>query len=519
MRPTANVLFITVDQWRAECLSALSHPVVRTPHLDRLATSGVLFRRHYAQTAPCGPSRASLYTGMYAMNHRAVLNGTPLDARHTNLALEARRLGYDPVLFGYTDTSVDPRTVDVDDPRLRTYEGVLPGFRGVGHLPEGNPRAWLEWLAGLGHPVDPDGDWRPFVDQPVGGYPGAGDDEWGPNRAPTHYPVEHGQTAFLTERFLDYAHGEQGAGRPWFAHLSYLRPHPPFFAPEPYNTLYDPMTVPDPVRAPSADAEGATHPLLALIVGHPFLAAPTNERHLRQLRATYYGMQTEVDAQLGRIFDWLDESGAAADTIVVVTSDHGEQLGDHYLLHKLGFFDESYHVPLIVRDPRPEFDGTRGRIIDRFTENVDVMPTLLALLDAPTPLQCDGRALVRFLEGGEPELWRDEVHWEFDFREPADRSLERGFGVTMEECSLAVLRDAHAKYVHFTAYPALPPVFFDLDEDPHELHNRAGDPAYASRVLEYAQRMLAWRGRHLDRTLSGTKLTPSGTFVHAGERR
>ena len=101
MAPRRNVLLITVDQWRGDCLSAVGHPVVRTPNLDRLAAQGVLFRCHYAQAAPCGPSRASLHTGQYLMNHRSGRNGTPLDARFTNVALEARKCGYEPALFGY----------------------------------------------------------------------------------------------------------------------------------------------------------------------------------------------------------------------------------------------------------------------------------------------------------------------------------------------------------------------------------------------------------------------------------
>jgi arylsulfatase A-like enzyme len=79
-KPAMNVLFVTADQWRAECLSALGHPCLRTPNLDRLAAGGTLFSRHFAQATPCGPSRASIHTGMYAMNHRSVTNGTPLDA-------------------------------------------------------------------------------------------------------------------------------------------------------------------------------------------------------------------------------------------------------------------------------------------------------------------------------------------------------------------------------------------------------------------------------------------------------
>ena len=148
MSDARNVLFITADQWRGDCLSSEKHPLVRTPHLDALASQGVRFRRHFAQAAPCGPSRASLHTGMYLQNHRSGTNGTPLDARHTNWALEARRLGYDPVLFGYTDTSQDPRTLDPDDERLRSYEGLLPGIRPVVEMTT-YPHAWAEWLRAL----------------------------------------------------------------------------------------------------------------------------------------------------------------------------------------------------------------------------------------------------------------------------------------------------------------------------------------------------------------------------------
>ena len=143
-----NVLFITVDQWRGDSLSCMGHDVVQTPNIDSLAAGGVLFADHWANAAPCGPSRACLFTGMYMQNHRSVLNGTPLDARFTNLALEARRAGYDPVLFGYTDTSVDPRTVPAGDPRTFTYEGVLPGFTPDRERPLGTRRHRMGQMAG-----------------------------------------------------------------------------------------------------------------------------------------------------------------------------------------------------------------------------------------------------------------------------------------------------------------------------------------------------------------------------------
>jgi arylsulfatase A-like enzyme len=498
-----NVLYITVDQWRGDCLSAVGHPVVKTPNLDRLAADGVLFRRHYAQAAPCGPSRASLHTGAYLMNHRSVLNGTPLDARFTNVALEARAVGYDPVLFGYTDASPDPRVLAPDDPRLLTYEGVLPGFRAVLDLPE-HLEPWGVWLREQGYDV-PD-DVREIY-EPVSDAPGA----------PVRYAAEHTEAAFLTGEVLRYVDEQQA--EPWFVHAAYIRPHPPWVAPAPYHEMYDPDTVPPPVRHATFEEEGAAHPLLAGVVLIPGLRGPDDEAGLRQLRATYYGMMSEVDAQVGRLVDGLRERGMWDDTFVVLTSDHGEQMGDHWLTEKLGWFDQSYHVPLIVRDPRPESDTTRGRVIDdRFTENVDVMPTILEWIGVDAPVQCDGASLLELLHGDEPEEWRTAVHWEWDFRDPTGRLTQDMFGIGIDECSLAVLRDERGKYVHFTG---MAPLFYDLERDPDELVNRATDPAYSATVLDYAQRLLSFRMRNAERTLTGALVTPLGVIEarRKGRRR
>ena len=120
-----NVLLVTLDQFRGDCLSAAGHPVVRTPNLDRLAGDGVRLARHYSQAAPCGPGRACLYTGTYQLNNRVVGNGTPLDFRFDNVARAARRAGYVPTVFGYADQGIDPRTATgPDDPRLSHLSGV-----------------------------------------------------------------------------------------------------------------------------------------------------------------------------------------------------------------------------------------------------------------------------------------------------------------------------------------------------------------------------------------------------------
>lgn len=507
----ANVLYITVDQWRGDCLSAAGHPVVRTPALDALAARGVRFANHWSVTAPCGPSRASLHTGRYLMGHRSVNNGTPLDDRFDNVARIARRVGYDPTLFGYTDTTVDPRLVAApDDPRLFDYEGLLPGFSEGTVLTWGNMGPWVAWLAEQGYDV-PD-RWEDLF-EPLPGYPGA--DEHASSWAPSRFAAEHTETAFLTERFLAWLEQRPDAS-PWFAHVSYVRPHPPYRAPEGYHDRYDPDAGPPFRRHPDREAELALHPLH--VGGWHVTGCPVDEREARQIRATYWGNMAEVDDQLARLFARLDELGQTDDTLVVLTADHGDQMGDHWLLEKLGWWDESYHVPMIVVDPRPEADATRGQAVDAFTESVDVLPTLCEWIGADVPVEVDGRALQPFLhDGAAPSDWRTEAHIQWDFRDPVDHVPEDLFGLTMEECALDVLRAADHKYVHFANGDCL---YFDLRDDPDQLVDRSADPSHRDAVADARGRLLSWRMRHDDRTLTGHRVTElRGLVVRRDPRR
>jgi arylsulfatase A-like enzyme len=514
-----NVLFITADQWRGDCLGAFGHACLRTPVLDALAAEGVAFRRHFSQAAPCGPGRASLYTGLYLHNHRSVNNGTPLDARHSNVALQARRAGYDPVLFGYTDASADPRGRDPGDPELRSYEGVLPGMTPMVVM-RGDNLPWLAYLRERGYPVGPEAD---AVFRPRSDFPGAS--SRGATWAPALYAAEDSGAAFLTGEVMRYVSVREDES--WFVHLSLLSPHPPFVVAEPYHDFYDPAKVPAPVRAPSAAAEGAQHPYLEFYLHHQRDDPYTYGRHprdnlaiddaeLRQLRATYYGMMSEVDAQLGRLFEFLRARGMYDRTLVVFASDHGEQLGDHWQLSKAGYFDATFHVPLVVRDPERSSDVGRGRIVEAFTENVDVMPTILEWLGVETPAACDGESLLPFCRGETPPSWRDAAHFELDFRNHVDENGERIHGLAAEECGFAVMRGESYKYVHFTA---LPPLLFDLERDPSELENRVSDPDYAAVRLAQAQRMLSWRMNHDDRVLANTLLTDDGVVQRRPSRR
>lgn len=505
-----NILLITCDQWRGDSLSAVGHPVVKTPNADALGREGVLFQRHYAGTAPCSPARACLYTGLYQMNNRVCRNGTPLDDRHDNIARAARRAGYDPTLFGYTDVAPDPHNHAPADPFLRTYEGVLPGFTTRQLLPE-HQKAWLSWLAARG--IDSSAGF-PAVHRPT-----ASDAPEVSNAVPA-YSTDETPTAFLVGEFLRWL-GEQDEGEPWFAHVSFLSPHPPFIVPEPFNTMYDPAEGPGYHRASTVDAEKAHHPFLAyhlehhqnksgFIPGAAGKVADWTEDEFRRIRALYYGMISEVDAQLGRMWKGIKDKGVWDDTIIILTSDHAEMMGDHFMLGKGGWFDGSYHIPLIIRAPGcAQAAGTK---VDRFTSAVDIMPTLLDLIGGKALPHLDGQSLKPFLDNAVPDTWRDAAFWEYDFRSIAKGTAEAHFGLGSRALNLSVVRTETVKYVHFGA--GLPPLLYDLANDPGETRNLADDPAWLSVRLECAERLLAWRARHLDQSLALSELTEAGAVGH-----
>lgn len=477
-----NVLFVTLDQFRGDAYGAAGHPLVQTPHLDRIAGEGVRLERHYSQAAPCSPGRAALYTGMYQMNNRVVANGTPLAAGFDNLAYVARRAGYDPTLFGYTDQGLDPaRATGPDDPRLDYYDGILPGFSVGLYLPE-SQGPWVRHLRALGYDVP-------------SGWEGAllGESE---------RPAELSLSGFLTSRFLEWL-DRQDSG--WFAHLSYLRPHPPYVAAGEYASRYDPRDLDEPIAPVDIPSR---HPLHQAALSWAAVTAPTDPKAMAHLKAQYYGMISEVDAQLGRVVAAIEARGEWEDTIVVVTSDHGEQLGDHGLLEKLGFFPQSYHVIGLWRDPRR--DG--GRSVGGFTENVDLLPTLCDALDVDSPVQCDGASLTPLLDGREVP-WRSAAHYEWDSRFLLLDQSPLPSTETLARRNLAVSVSDRWAYVQFGdgSYRC-----FDLVEDP-TWRTECRD---VDVVLSAAQEQLVWRQRHLRRDLTDMLLTPERRgYWPGGERR
>lgn len=489
-RPAAgNVLLITLDQLRADAVDGALADCVALPNLRRLAARGVTFANHHTVTAPCGPARASLLTGLYAFNHRVIRNGAPLDRRHATVASEARRAGYEPLLFGYSDQAADPAGLDVEDPDLSTYEGVARGFREIVEMRMEAGHEWRAFLLARGYKVEP---FRagivPDAFKPIS--PGG----------PAIYDAGHSDTAYLTDRTLEAL--EARRHRPWFAHMAYVRPHPPLVAPAPWHALVDPARVPNPAR------ETLDHPFVAAWKSGPSnlglyygfhgdcaaLDAPATAR----LRATYLALVAEIDRHLGRILDWLDATDQSDRTLIVLTSDHGDMLGDRGMWGKESVFAPVWRVPLLIALPSQQHAGRR---VARVTESVDVAPTVLDWLSLPPPPAMDGRSLLALAGDDGPE-WRHAAFAEIDFGHPLRPTrFQRHLGLADTCCNAVVLAGPRWKYVHFNG--GVPPMLFDLANDPGETRNLAGDSALAPVIANMAGAMLERIMTRADRRLTG----------------
>ena len=503
MTGTKNVLFIVIDQLRADCVFGDLSAHLDLPNLRALMADAVTFEQHYSVVNPCGPSRASLLTGQYAMNHRSVRNGTPLRHDVPNVATEMRKAGYLPMLFGYTDTPQDPRVYPPRDPALRTYEHPMAGFHEEVEMRFEMSYPWRAHLIKQGYvfenyaqvyePVSPTGDVPKITD-------------------PALYRAEDSDTAFLTNRFLETmtAHTETS----WFAHLTYIRPHPPFVAPTPFNAMYNPANLPQPMGLYDPQAVVSQHPFFGPtldhrtpvnnVVGFPDLM-PTEE-NIQALRAIYMGLITEVDLHIGRVIRCLKEKDQYDNTLIVVTSDHGEMLGDHHSWGKFNVHDAAYHTPLIIR--QPENKDRAGTVVTQPVETIDITPTILDWVGQDIPNSMDGRSLLPLMQGATPEDWRTYSFSELDFAEPGQPTVwEKALGTGPSDSTLSILREGRFTLVEFAA--DLDPILYDHAAQ-GERENVASKPEYQGELARMCRLMLRHRMRNMDHTLSLVTITGDG---------
>ena len=481
MAPVKNILFIMADQLRWDYLSCYGHPHLHTPNIDRLAEKGVRFDRAYVQSPVCGPSRASTYTGRTVFSHGATWNSTPLPIGEMTIRDYLEPHGIRTAVVGKSHMIADRDGIErlgVDtcsNAGLRTGQ---PGFEpfdydtGI-HTREffkrrGREPKYNDWLRSLGY--EGENPWHDFAnsaEDPNGEILSG----WQLRHAnlPARVAEEHSETAYMTMRARQFI--EETGDQAWLCHLSYIKPHWPYMAPAPYHNLFGPDDLLPPIRS---DAEKADpNPVYAAFMNWDPGVAFSNDEIRERVIPAYMGLIKQIDDHLGRLFEWLEETGKDQETMIVFTSDHGDYLGDHWMGEKDLFYECSVRVPLIIFDPRQEAEKSRGSVCNAMVEAIDLLPTFIEATGAPgVDHRLEGKSLQPFLCGDRPSNWREAVFSETDYAYyPARLEL----GDAIEDARGYMIRTERWKYIYFKAHP---PQLFDLKNDPNELVDCGQDAAF-----------------------------------------
>lgn len=420
----ANLVFIMSDEHNKRVLGSYGHAMIRTPHLDRLAARGTRFTNAYTNCPICVPARAAFATGQYVHRIRYWDNAIAYDGR---IASWGHRL----MAQGHRVTSIGKlHYVDSDARRNGFDEEILPLHivNGVGDL-LGLIRDELPRRPGSAK---------------LGPEAGRGESEY------THYDrsVAREAVRWLKEEAPLYR------DRPWALYVGFVSPHFPLIAPPDFYDLYPENEVPWPDMY-----EHESRPR------HPFLDAmrkclcfddPFDAPMVRRAITAYMGLVSFLDDNIGTILNALEESGLAASTRVVYSSDHGDNLGTRGLWGKSTMYEESAGIPMIMAGP----DVPAGAACDTPVTLVDAFPTIVEALGAepdPQDAALPGHSLIRIAQGATPV-----------------RTILSEYHAAGAICGAYMIRRGNYKYIH---YVGLPPMLFDLERDPHERIDLGQEPS------------------------------------------
>lgn len=469
------------DQLRWDYLSCYGHSHLPTPNIDRLAERGVRFDRAYVQSPVCGPSRASFYTGRTVFSHGSTWNRVPLPIGELTLGDYLRPLGVRTAVVGKTHMTADKEGMArlglnsdtelgciISEPGFEPFErddGLHPT---LGLKKRGGKLRYNDYLREHGYGGE--NPWDEFANSADGpdGEILSGWDLRNSN-LPARVAEKHSETAYMTNRARDFI--KETGDQPWLCHLSFIKPHWPYIAPAPYHNMFGPETFKAPIRDQSERTD--PNPVYEAFMGMQVSETFSQQGVRETVMPAYMGLIKQIDDHLGQLFDELEQSGKMDETMIVMTSDHGDYLGDHWMGEKELFHEVSVRVPLIVFDPRPEADKTRGTASNALVEAIDLVPTFLEAMGAPSAEhRIEGRSIMPLINGEEPDDWRTEVFSEIDY---AFYTAREALGVGPSDARGYMLRSERWKYVHFKGYP---PQLFDLENDPDEFKDLGRNPEY-----------------------------------------
>jgi arylsulfatase A-like enzyme len=499
---TKNILFIMFDQLRWDYLSCAGHKTLETPNIDWLASRGIRFTRTYVQSPTCGAARMSYYTGRYVHSHGAAHNNFPLKVGEQTMGDHLRKCGMDSWLIGKTHMKADSAGME----RLGISRDSKIGSRVEecgfdvfirddclwGQGPDGfydeKRSPYNEYLKSKGYEGE-----NPWANNANAGITDTGDiaSGWLLKNAnkPANIKEEDSETPWLTSRALDFME-MQDLNSPWLAHISYIKPHWPYIVPKPYHQMYGHNQIQPIVRSDSERVN--PHPVFKAYQNNSIGKAFQRDEVRDVVIPAYMGLIKQCDDQMGRLFTYLKDSGALEDTIIVLTSDHGDYLGDHWLGEKDLFHEASVKVPLIVYDPSKDADVTRGTVCDELVESIDLVATFIDYAGGVVPDHIvEGKSLKPFIKGKKLANWREFAISEFDY---SCTSMADNLSLKPKEARLFMVADKKWKFMHSEG-PDHPVMLFDLINDPDELIDLGVNPDYKEIIDMMYERLGRWARR------------------------
>ena len=452
-----NLLFLMTDHQRADSIGMVQAGAEVAPNLNRLAAQSAIFARAYNTCPLCAPARTALATGKYPTNNGVVFNdwrgATAGD--HATLHERLAQAGYQVAHVGIDHIRVEPPI------RERVPFAMWVDNRDYARYLEGLAiRESREMLDAFRREITENQDGRRVAVQ----YSNTQAALW-------PHPSEHFKDSYFCDQAVEFLREPRDA--PFALFVALWAPHPPLRVPEPYASLFDPqrLELPPNVGLPAAGEPTGRRSGIAAQLAE---GVPMDQ--WRRVWAAHLGLVNLADAGIGRILDALSASGHAADTLVVFTVDHGDQLGQHAMYQKMEMYEPAIRVPLIVRLP-----GTRPATWDTPVSHLDLMPTLLELAGIQPPDGLDGLSLAQTLLAGAA---------------PPERPVfcQYSGNPTLGDIRRAVVTRRH-KYIHD---PADAPELYDLAHDPLEMTNLAPAPESASLLRNLHEASKSWACTHGD---------------------
>ena len=453
MKKKKNILFLLTDQQRYDTLSCNNLSQCQTPVVDELAKNGFNFSYAYTPIALCSPARGSIMTGLYPHNHGQLTNTG------------------DNFNGVFDKNIIDKKTWT----KVLNDNGYLNGYIGKWHLPqEGDNSLWglNKWdLYRTYYDELKETGIKDFYD-----YHGSHlmDSEWGVSNPPvwgkSGLSYDQMQETWSANKTIDMIRDFKDKNNPFMVMTSFKGPHWDYMVPEPYDTMYDPKSIEkwgnfdDPfIDKPEIQQKE----ILRWNAGH------LTWKDWQGMIAAYWGYCTYIDHEIGRIINYLKEKNLYEDTIIIFSTDHGDMIGSHRIFNK-GFqmYEETHRIPLVIRIPG---ESNNGKKIESFVSHVDLFKTICDLAEINENDENDGFSLKNLIKGDNANS-RDSIFAEFHGYEPCLTSIR-------------MVRTKKWKYVY---NPFSIDELYDMESDPHEIHNLAPRIGHRAVLVRMKERMIDW---------------------------